>query len=94
MLRFSLPPARRMKPVSSSAHAVQSGFAPFAPMLFVLLWSSGFIAAKLGLRYIAPFHFLALRFALVLLILLPLAPLFKVRWPRGRLLLHAGIAGC
>ena len=67
--------------------------ARFAPGLFVLLWSSGFIAAKLGLHYVAPFHFLTIRFALVLLVLLPLAPLFKVRWPRGRLLLHAGIAG-
>ncbi|KPC55370.1 DMT family transporter [Amantichitinum ursilacus] len=83
MLRFS----------HAATAMILSRFAPVAPMLFVLLWSSGFIAAKLGLRYIAPFHFLALRFALVLLILLPLAPLLNVRWPRGRLLMHAGIAG-
>ena len=32
------------------------------PSLFVLLWSTGFIFAKLGLFYAAPFTFLLLRF--------------------------------
>lgn len=68
-------------------------FGRFAPGLFVLLWSSGFIAAKLGLKFVAPFHFLALRFGLVLLILLPLAPFLRVKWPRGTLLAHAAVAG-
>ncbi|MDH3414631.1 MAG: EamA/RhaT family transporter, partial [Gammaproteobacteria bacterium] len=36
-----------------------------APALFVLLWSTGFIGAKLGLPYAEPFTFLALRYALV-----------------------------
>ena len=30
-----------------------------APMLFVLLWSTGFIGARYGLPYIEPFTFLA-----------------------------------
>ena len=33
-----------------------------APPLFVFLWSTGFISAKLGLPYIEPMTFLALRF--------------------------------
>ena len=49
-----------------------------APALFVLLWSTGFIGAKLGLPYAEPFTFLALRYALVsgtlLLVLLVVGP--------------------
>jgi drug/metabolite transporter (DMT)-like permease len=33
--------------------------------LFVLLWSTGFVFAKLGLQYAQPFTFLALRFCIV-----------------------------
>ena len=40
-----------------------------APAVFVILWSTGFIGAKLGLPYAEPATFLALRFALVCLIL-------------------------
>jgi drug/metabolite transporter (DMT)-like permease len=40
----------------------------FSPILFPLLWSTGFIGAKYGLPYIQPFSFLALRFLLVLIL--------------------------
>lgn len=52
-----------------------------APALFVVLWSTGFIGAKLGIPYAEPFTFLCLRFAFVILIMLPLALLLHVRWP-------------
>jgi drug/metabolite transporter (DMT)-like permease len=52
-----------------------------APALFVLLWSTGFIAAKLGAPYAEPFTFLSLRFTLVLLLMAPLAFLLRARWP-------------
>lgn len=42
-----------------------------APALFLLLWSGGFSFAKLGLVHAEPMTFLALRYALVLLVLLP-----------------------
>jgi drug/metabolite transporter (DMT)-like permease len=32
-----------------------------APLLFVLLWSSSFIAAKAGLRHMSPLLFVAVR---------------------------------
>jgi drug/metabolite transporter (DMT)-like permease len=41
----------------------------FSPLLFPLLWSTGFIGAKYGLPYIQPFSFLALRFVIVLFLL-------------------------
>ena len=43
-----------------------------APMLFVLLWSTGYIGAKYGLPYAEPFTLLFLRFVLALLLLVPL----------------------
>ena len=61
---------------AQSFHASQ-----FAPALFVLLWSTGFIGAKLGVPYAEPFTFLSLRFAFVLALMLPLAFLLHVRWP-------------
>jgi drug/metabolite transporter (DMT)-like permease len=55
----------------------------FAPGLFVLLWSTGFIGAKLGVPYVEPFTFLCLRFVFVILLMLPLAFFLHARWPRS-----------
>jgi len=48
-----------------------------APVLFVLLWSTGYIGAKYGLPYAEPFTLLFLRFALALLLLAPLVGWFR-----------------
>lgn len=63
------------------------------PGLFVLLWSTGFIGAKLGLPYAEPATFLVLRFLLVLALLLPLCWLAKARWPAPRDAVQVGLAG-
>jgi drug/metabolite transporter (DMT)-like permease len=39
-----------------------------APLIFVFLWSTGFIGAKYGLPYIEPMTFLAVRMAVVVLL--------------------------
>lgn len=44
-----------------------------APVLFVLLWSTGFIGSKLGAADAEPFTFLSVRFILTLLVLAPVA---------------------
>lgn len=62
------------------------------PMLFVLLWSTGFVVAKFGLPYAPPLTFLLLRFAGVLLVLLPLVLLMRAPWPAGQVR-HIAIAG-
>ncbi|MEM4990683.1 DMT family transporter [Collimonas sp. H4R21] len=62
------------------------------PMLFVLLWSTGFVVAKFGLPYAPPLTFLLLRFAGVLLVLLPLVLLMRTPWPAGQVR-HIAIAG-
>jgi drug/metabolite transporter (DMT)-like permease len=52
-----------------------------APVLFVLLWSTGFIGARYGLPYIEPLTFLAVRMAFVVLILGSIALIWRAPWP-------------
>lgn len=54
-----------------------------APAIFLLFWSGGFAAGKVGLEYTGPFTFLAVRYALVLLILLPLVVVLRPPLPRS-----------
>lgn len=62
------------------------------PMVFVLLWSTGFVVAKFGLPYAPPLTFLLLRFVGVLLVLLPLVLLMRAPWPTGQIR-HIAFAG-
>jgi drug/metabolite transporter (DMT)-like permease len=74
-----------------------------APVVFVLLWSTGFVGAKYGLPYAEPFTFLALRLALAGALVAALAGVLRAPWPADRrqagragvagLLLHAGYLG-
>lgn len=52
-----------------------------APALFVVLWSTGFIGAKMGLPYAEPATFLAIRFFAVAAILAVVAGLTGAAWP-------------
>lgn len=54
----------------------------FLAWYFVIVWGSGFLATKAGLQYAAPFTFLMLRFALGVVLLLPLMWWLKPQWPR------------
>jgi drug/metabolite transporter (DMT)-like permease len=66
---------------------------PAFPAVFVFLWATGFVGAKLGLPYAEPATFLSLRFALVLAILLPICWLSRAPWPTSREAVHMGVAG-
>lgn len=69
-------------------------FAAIAPWLFVVVWSTGFIATKIGLRDSPPLTLLAMRFGVAALVLVFLATWLGSRWPRDRrLLAHLAIAG-
>ena len=60
------------------------GWVVVASALFIFFWASGFVAAKYGLPYTEPFTFLTLRFLIALIILTPLAFVWRVRWPTER----------
>lgn len=73
------------------------------PMLFVLLWSTGFIGSRYATPYAEPLTFLALRMAIVTLVLLLTVKLTGAPWPNNivdarnamvaGLLVHAGYLG-
>ena len=66
----------------------------FAPALFVLLWSTGFVGAKYGLPYADPFVFLSVRILLAALLLFALARALRmpVRIGRGAIA-RSGLIG-
>jgi drug/metabolite transporter (DMT)-like permease len=64
-----------------------------APMLFVLLWSTGFIGARFGLPYIEPMTFLAVRMVFVVALLGVIALMSGARWPSGAETGHSLVAG-
>ncbi len=62
------------------------------PLLFVLIWSTGFIVAKFGLPHAPALTFLLLRYAGVLMVLVPLLFVMRAPWPRAQAL-HIAVAG-
>jgi len=64
-----------------------------APALFVLLWSTGFIGARLGLPYIEPLTFLAVRMGFVVVIMAAIAFAGGARWPYTNEVGHSLVAG-
>ena len=66
----------------------------FYPLLFVLLWSTGFIGAKFGLPYAEPITFLCVRYGLVIGLMGLVALATRAPWPaEPRQWLHIGITG-
>jgi drug/metabolite transporter (DMT)-like permease len=65
-----------------------------APGLFVALWSTGFIFAKMGLPFAEPFTFVALRYLFVVAIMLPVALVVRAAWPARAIdVVHLMVAG-
>jgi drug/metabolite transporter (DMT)-like permease len=78
-----------MTPDHSSAR-----HSPALPLLFVVLWSTGFIGARLGLPHVEPLTFLAIRYVAVLALMTAIALATRAPWPRGlRTWGHIGVAG-
>ncbi|MGI9255146.1 MAG: DMT family transporter [Thermomicrobiales bacterium] len=66
----------------------------FAPVIFVVLWAAGFPVGKVGIQSAGPMTFLAIRYLLVLAIMLPLLLILRPPMPKGvewRHLLVVGI---
>ncbi len=65
-----------------------------APVLFVLLWSTGWVTARFAVDHADPLTFLAVRHALTALALAAIAVALRAPWPRGpRAVAHALACG-
>ena len=60
---------------------------------FVLLWSSGYPAAKVALSHGAPLTLLSVRFLAAGLLCAAIAALSGATWPRGRAAWHSAVVG-
>jgi len=72
------------------------------PWVFVLIWSTGFVVARLGMPHAPPMSFLALRFALSVACFVTWMAIARVPWPPREqwmqlavsgVLMHAGYLG-
>lgn len=64
------------------------------PLLFVVLWSTGFIGARLGLPHTEPLTFLSIRYVAVLGLMTAIAVVTRASWPSSASAwLHLGVAG-
>lgn len=52
-----------------------------APSLFVLIWATGFIVARVVAPYAEPFTFLLARYALAIVVLVAIVAIARVPWP-------------
>ncbi|WP_085906306.1 DMT family transporter [Kiloniella majae] len=65
-----------------------------APCTFVLIWSTGFVFAKMALPYAETMTLLATRFLLAVGLLLLISLIWKAKWPRDPMqVLHIAVAG-
>lgn len=60
---------------------MSSRLTQIVPILFVWIWSTGFINAKYALPYIEPFYFLFIRMVFAAIAFLILIYVLKKRWP-------------
>ncbi len=73
------------------------------PVVFVLIWSTGFVVARYGMPHAPPMGFLAVRYALSVLVFGVWIAFARAAWPQGRVqwahlavagvLMHAGYLG-
>jgi drug/metabolite transporter (DMT)-like permease len=69
--------------IAHEAAMTSPDFLPrLAPPLFVLIWATGFIVARLVAPHAEPLSFLALRYALAIAVLAAVAIAVRAPWPR------------
>jgi drug/metabolite transporter (DMT)-like permease len=64
-----------------------------APAVFVVLWSTGFIATKYVLHNAEPLTYLSIRMALVVGLMAAIAAIARPRWPDRAGIAHSVVAG-
>ncbi len=79
---------------TTTAAEPHNPFTALYPLLFVALWSTGFIGAKFGLPYAEPLTFLSLRYLVVLVLMGGIIWFTRAPWPRtGLEWIHISVSG-
>jgi drug/metabolite transporter (DMT)-like permease len=76
-------PGADRRPITTSVTDQTALLARTAPAIFVLLWATGFLAAKLGVPYAQALTILGIRFVLAALMMIAIALLTQAPWPRS-----------
>ncbi len=78
----------------SMDHTKKKWVTAVVPVVFVFLWSTGFLGAKYGLPYTTPFTFLFFRMLITLVLLGGIIVFTKSRWPVDRTsVFHLAVSG-
>ncbi|MGH6712507.1 MAG: DMT family transporter [Bradyrhizobium sp.] len=64
-----------------------------APAIFVVLWSTGFVATKYVVNNADPLTYLAIRMALVVVLMAVIVAIVRPRWPDRIGIFHSAVAG-
>ena len=64
-----------------------------APAVFVVLWSTGFVGTKYVIHNAEPLTYLAIRMAVVVVLMAIICAIVRPAWPNGRQIGHSIIAG-
>lgn len=64
-----------------------------APLLFVVMWATGFVVARLSAPHADPLSFLAIRFPIAGLLFAGIAAALGAPWPGRKAAFHAAVAG-
>jgi len=71
-----------------------AAYGVWVPIVFVVLWSTGFIVAKYASPHAPPLTFLLWRYAAAVAVLLPVVAITRAPWPRTcTAWLHTAVAG-
>ena len=74
-------------------HELDNFAARAAPAIFVLLWSTGFVATKYVVHNADPLTYLAIRMALVVVLMAVIAAIARPKWPDRIGIAHSIVAG-
>lgn len=86
--------AARAEAAAAAGAARQTALLNAMPVVFVLIWSTGFVVARFGMPHAPPMGFLALRYAFSVAAFLLWILWARAAWPQGRAQwLHLGVTG-
>jgi drug/metabolite transporter (DMT)-like permease len=77
------PDSARQTSETDASAAAAPLLARVAPGIFVVLWATGFLIAKLGVPYAQPMTILAMRFVLAAAMMAGVAFVMRAPWPRS-----------